>query len=103
MITPFAQTAYEAIAQNATKDLMTFLSSIKPDTLCVTYFDEADEMDRTLLVLLHLLQYQDTRLRMWFIFMGTKSSIDYYAPSPNDCQFLSRLYSPDLFKIQWVH
>ncbi len=78
---------YVVIIQSATRDLMTFLSSIKPRTLCVTYFDEAHGMDRTLWVLLRLLQYQDTFLRMWFIFMGTKSSIPYCAPGPNDSQF----------------
>lgn len=70
---------------------MTFLSRIRPHSLCVTYFDEAHGMDSTLWVLLRLLQYQDMRLKMWCIFVETKSSTSstYYAPAPgpNDSQF----------------
>ena len=82
-INDFAQSAYVAITKNATKDLMRFLYPSQ----CVTYFDEAHGMGRTLWVLLRLLQYQDKRLGMWCIFMGTKSSITYYAPGPSDSEF----------------
>ena len=82
-INDFAQSAYKAITKNATKDLMRFLSQ----SLCVTYFDEAHWMDSTLWVLLRVLQYQDRRLGMWYIFMGTKSSVTYYAPGPSDSEF----------------
>jgi hypothetical protein len=63
---------------------MIFLSSIQPGALCVTYFDEAHGMDKALWVLLRVLHYQELTRRMWYIFMGTKSSISYYAPNPSD-------------------
>ncbi|KAF8515975.1 hypothetical protein BU17DRAFT_76734 [Hysterangium stoloniferum] len=70
----FAALSYGSDAKKVTEDL--------PRALCVTYFDEAHESDLCFWVLLRLLQYQESSTRMWYVFMGTKSSLSYYAPRP---------------------
>ncbi len=99
-INEFAQKAYESITKKATKDLMTFLSTIEPEARCVTYFDEAHALDKALWVLLRLVQYQTPWIKMWYIFMGTKSSVSYYAPNASDspypllCIFIWLIHKP---------
>ena len=65
---------------------MRFVKNLFPETdpLCVTYFDEAHELELSFWVLLRLLQAQEPSTRMWYVFMGTKSSISYYAPTPEN-------------------
>jgi hypothetical protein len=70
---------------------MGFISGLFPENekaLCVTYFDEAHELGLRLWVMLRLLQYQPLEVGMWYIFMGTKSNITYYAPRPKDRESL---------------
>ncbi len=79
---------------------MTFLSKIEPEACCVMYFDEAHDLDKALWVLLRLVQYQEPWIKMWYIFMGTKSSVSYYAPNPSDspyplfCIFIWLIHEP---------
>ena len=47
----------------------------------ITYFDEAHELDNRFWILLRLLSHQSRSTRMWYVFMGTKSSISYFAPT----------------------
>jgi len=68
-INEFAQKAYESITMKATQDLMTFLSTIEPEARCVTYFDEAHDLDKALWVLLRLVQYQ----KPWIIYLSERS------------------------------
>ena len=85
---------------------MTFLSSIKPDALCVTYFDEAHGSNLASWVLLRLLLYQDVQIRMWYIFMGTKPSLSYYTSRPSESQSLlllmfSQLIPETVLSLRW--
>ena len=83
--TIMARTLYNAVAQNETKTLMTTLSSlVPPQKLCVMYFDEAHELGLCFWTLLRLLHNQAASRGMWYVFMGTKSSLSYYAPRPAD-------------------
>ena len=83
-----ARRYYEQGTMKATTDLMEFIQSLSSDKqpLCVTYFDEAHELGVSFWVMLRLLQAQDVSVGMWFVFMGTKSSISYYAPAPENCE-----------------
>ena len=75
-------------ADEAVQDLMTFLADFHPGRhpLCVTYFDEAHELGARFWVLLRLLNNQRVGTMMWYIFMGTKSSISYFAPPLGLCE-----------------
>jgi len=77
---------YSFNAREATLDLLSFLKKLFPNRkpLCVTYFDEAHELKMSFWILLRLLQAQDRSTSMWYVFMGTKSSISYYAPTPEN-------------------
>jgi len=86
-INEFAQNTYELITTKATQELMTFLSNIKPEARCVTYFDEAHDLDNALWVLLRLVQYQKPWMKSWYIFLGTKSDVSYYAPKPSNSPY----------------
>ena len=81
-----SQRYYEG-AQVAIETLMAFLDSLYPgeQPLCVTYFDEAHELQLLFWILLRLLSHQPTTMKMWYVFMGTKSSISYFTPPPGDC------------------
>ena len=48
----------------------------------MTYFDEAHELQILFWILLRLLSHQPLATAMWYVFMGTKSSISYFSPSP---------------------
>ena len=85
---------------------MIFLSNIQPSALCVTYFDEAHWLKSAYWVLLRLLLYQDVLIRMWYIFMETKSSLLYYAPRPSKSQsyllfMFIRLIQEPVFSLKW--
>lgn len=85
-------------AEKATVDLMSFVKNLFPrgNPLCVTYFDEAHELGLSFWILLRLLQAQEPSTRMWYVFMGTKSSISYYAPTPENREPSLRLIQPCL-------
>lgn len=80
-----SQKYYEG-ARVAVETLMAFLDSLYPGErpLCVTYFDEAHELQLLFWILLRLLSHQPTTIKMWYVFMGTKSSISYFTPPPGD-------------------
>ena len=87
-----AKELYKTIASPATEGLMKFLSRLSDSTdssrdFCVTYFDETHELEACLWTLLRLLQGQDSLIKMWYVFMGTKSRFSYYAPRPINRQF----------------
>jgi hypothetical protein len=71
-------------AKQATEALVDFVMALDDGpsaSLCVTYFDEADELDFLLWIFLRLLSNQDKCTAMLYVFMATKSRIDYFAPS----------------------
>ncbi len=74
-------------AQQAVEDLQAFLASLHrgQQPLCVTYFDEAHELQIRLWILLRLLSHQPKTVKMWYVFLGTKSSISYYTPATAAC------------------
>ena len=79
--------SYRLFAQEATGKLMEFLSAILPGKMIsIMYFDEAHELGMHFWILLRLVQHQLSSTKMWYIFMGTKSSISYYAPRPDKSQ-----------------
>ena len=87
-----AEKCYEQYAKEATEGLVAFIQTLFPgegNNLCVTYFDEAHELSQSFWILLRLLQSQDTSTKMWYVFMGTKSNILYYAPTPENCEYLA--------------
>jgi hypothetical protein len=87
-----ADKCYEQYAKGATEDLAAFIWTLLPgeeSPLCVTYFDEAHELSQAFWSLLRLLQFQALSTKMWYVFMGTKSSISYYAPTPQNGEYLA--------------
>lgn len=83
---PFAASLkiYKRSAEEATKNLGEFLSSVLPaKRISVMYFDEAHELGLHFWIFLRLVQHQQLSMKMWYTFMGTKSSISYYAPHPS--------------------
>jgi len=84
-----AREVFDRSTKNATQDLMEFLSTLQLNKypLCVTYFDEAHELKLCFWILLRLLYNQDSLTKMWYVFIGTKSNISYYAPSPGQASF----------------
>ena len=79
---------YEAEARGAVDALMSFLTKLDdgPSPICVTYFDEAHELGIQFWILLRLLSHQRPATEMWYVFMGTKSSVSYFSPSPRHCE-----------------
>jgi hypothetical protein len=90
-----AEQYYEKYAKKATEALMQFVQALFPGEapLCVTYFDEAHELELCFWILLRLLQSQAPSTKMWYVFMGTKSSISYYAPTPENSESLPRAHA----------
>jgi hypothetical protein len=76
-------------ARAAVEALMEFLTNLYggEQPLCVTYFDEAHELKMRFWILLRLLSHQPRMMRMWYVFMGTKSSISYFTPPSRDCVY----------------
>jgi len=81
-----AERLYNTIVKKATADLTGFLDTIYTRALSVTYFDEAHELGLCFWVLLRLLYNQESSIRLWYVFMGTKLSPSYYAPRPSNRQ-----------------
>jgi hypothetical protein len=78
---------YGLSAKEATKKLVEFLSAVLPaKRISVMYFDEAHELGFHFWIFLRLVQHQLSSTKMWYVFMGTKSSISYYAPRPSERQ-----------------
>lgn len=91
-----ARNIYKKHADKPTQALVKFLRACHPEAVVVTYFDEADGLDTLFWVLLRLLSCQDQFTEMWYIFMATKASINYFNPIPEDSEFcvLSSAYVP---------
>jgi hypothetical protein len=81
-IEDIARKIYKLHISNATDALVKFLATIDSgeSALCVTYFDEADELGLHFWVLLRLLSNQDELTAMWYVFMATKSNVTYFNP-----------------------
>ncbi|KAF8525579.1 hypothetical protein BU17DRAFT_74439 [Hysterangium stoloniferum] len=88
----FAAWSNRSHAKKATEDLVKFLSTIQPRALCVTYFDEAHELDLCFWVLLRLLQSQESSTRMWYVFIAPSQAFPITLTSDQP--------SPDLDKKQ---
>jgi hypothetical protein len=88
---------YDDHAKKASENLMKFLSTVLPEKkICVMYFDEAHELGVLFWIFLRLVQHQVPRpetepllMEMWYTFMGTKSSVSFYAPRPSQCQSIA--------------
>ena len=91
-IDEFARQTYRQVAKDATEALMTFITKLNPDpnnpVLCITYFDEASELDQLLWVLIRLVGNQDSSTAMWYVFMATKSKIAFFFPDRGDSEYL---------------
>ncbi len=75
-----AEHFYKHHAEEATRKLMEFLSTILPEKkISIMYFDEAHELRSQFWIFLRLVQLQKAETKMWYAFMGTKSSISYFA------------------------
>ena len=84
-----SESCYKKEAREAVNDLLKFLTDLHVDSsppICVTYFDEAHMLDKQFLVLLRLVSHQPPTKEMWYVFMGTKSSISYFSPPPRNCE-----------------
>jgi hypothetical protein len=77
-----AKQLYNHYVSQATKDLMAFISKISPaeDRLCITYWDEVDELRSLFWIIMRLLNNQEPGVKMWNIFMATKSSLSVFFP-----------------------
>ncbi|KIM86830.1 hypothetical protein PILCRDRAFT_4708 [Piloderma croceum F 1598] len=91
---------YYENARVAVEALMAFLGSLDTgeQPLCVTYFDEAHELQTRFWILLRLLSHQPSAMSMWYVFMGTKSRISYFTPPPRD-MFVSLRLLKELRKL----
>jgi len=83
-----ARALYDLHAKGAVNNLMDFLATLDPGKPClaVTYFDEAPELNRCFWILLRLLNNQDISKNMWYVFMGTKSTVSHFSPTPKNCE-----------------
>ncbi|KAK2463806.1 hypothetical protein APHAL10511_004111 [Amanita phalloides] len=80
---------YKRDAKKATKKLMKFLSRVlRKKQISVMYFDEAQDLDMQFCVFLRIVQHQLPSTKMWYAFMGTKSSVSYYGPAREDLHSL---------------
>lgn len=88
---------YKVHTKEASDNLMKFLSTVLPEKqICVMYFDEAHELGVLFWILLRLVQHQapspemePSLMQMWYAFIGTKSSVSFYAPRPSQCQSIA--------------
>ncbi|KDR70163.1 hypothetical protein GALMADRAFT_103308 [Galerina marginata CBS 339.88] len=73
-------------AKTAVEELMSFLKHVHPgkQPICITYIDEAHELDKRFWVLLRLLRHQPSHIKMWYVFLETKSSVSYFSPPVKD-------------------
>ena len=81
-----ARNYYKQHTEEATKNLMEFLSEVLPGKMSIMYFDEAQGMGSLYRVFLRLVQHQSPLTKMWYTFMGTESRLFEYAPLPRDSQ-----------------
>ena len=81
-----ARNYYKQHTEEATKNLMEFLSKVLPGKMSIMYFDEAQGLGSLYWVFLHLMQHQSPCTKMWYTFMGMKSRLSDYAPPPRDSQ-----------------
>ena len=82
-----ARSRYKLDVEEATKELMEFISRVLPEKrISIMYFDEAHELRSHLWIFLRLVQHQSLLTRMWYSFMGTKSNLSYYVPPPRKRQ-----------------
>jgi hypothetical protein len=86
-IEKYAGEFYNAHAKKPAEDLVKFVLALDPEKpLVVMYFDEAHELRSSFWTLLRLLTNQDECTSMWYIFLGTKSSISFFNPAPPDSE-----------------
>ncbi len=75
-----AEHFYKQHAEEAARKLTEFLSTVLPEKkISIMYFDEAQELRSQFWIFLRLVQLQKAETKMWYAFMGTKSSISYFA------------------------
>ena len=72
--------------KTATEALAKFASTLTKKPVVVTYFDEAHELKLSYWMLLRLVANQDPKTSMWYVFMGTQSSITTLNPAPQDSE-----------------
>ena len=79
---------YKENALEAVEKLMSFLTGLHPlsSPICVTYFDETNALKNKFWILLRVLSHQPRATKMWYVFMGTKSSISYFSPPPQNSE-----------------
>jgi hypothetical protein len=82
----WSRKVYGLFAKEATENLVKFLSDVLPKRISVMYFDEAHELGLHFWIFRRLVQHQLSSMKMWYVFMGTKSSLSYYAPPPSKRQ-----------------
>jgi uncharacterized protein YlbG (UPF0298 family) len=90
-IKTFAESCYKKHVEKHSQELMKFLNGLYPQTkkpLVVTYIDEAHNLEQSYWTLLRIVGIQDRYTRIWYIFMGTKSSLEFYNLPIFDCEFL---------------
>jgi hypothetical protein len=97
-----AKTSYDHYVSQATENLMAFISEItgEDDPLCVTYWDEADELQDVFWVILRLLSNQKPSVKMWNIFMATKSRLSIFFPVPEKSKPYAFLLHPRFIEEQ---
>ncbi|TFK75164.1 hypothetical protein BDN72DRAFT_561208 [Pluteus cervinus] len=83
-----AQKVYRDHVLNPLTELLTWIQNTGHIGLCVTYVDEAQKMGGLLRVMQRLISCQTLDSKMWFVFMSTKSNIDFFPPSIEDRQSL---------------
>jgi hypothetical protein len=87
-IREFTSQLYKIHTEKATKDLSDFLSTLDTESpgFCVTYFDEAHQLEAPFWVLMLVLSFQNKSIRMWCVVMGTRSSFQQYNPLTKDSE-----------------
>ncbi|TFK71361.1 hypothetical protein BDN72DRAFT_877192 [Pluteus cervinus] len=55
---------------------------LKYEDVCITYIDEAQELKELAWVMQRLARDQHPSCKMWYVYMGKKSSIKYVSPQP---------------------
>jgi hypothetical protein len=96
-----AKTFYDRYVSKAAEDLTAFISEISPEEpLCVTYWDEADELRDVFRVIVRLLSNQKRQVKMWNIFMATKSSLSIFFPIPEKSKPYAFLLHPRFIEEQ---
>lgn len=89
-IETYAKRYYNEYVKQPTEDLVKFVTNLSPQRppLLVTYFDEAQDLQLLFWILLRILGNQDNSTSMWYVFLGTKSSVSFFYPFPIDSESL---------------